>query len=110
MELKIQSILDYLQKYLIPYRGRYYTCKGAAWLRKDAAWLIQGCGVAQKGCGVAQTVARRLAVWQAGVRISARQSREGPLPSGSNEEIKSGTPRVLYITNIVCMLGKCKNK
>jgi hypothetical protein len=42
------------------------------------------------GCGVAQTIARRLAGWQARVRISARHPRGGPLLSGSNEEIKSG--------------------
>ncbi len=46
---------------------------------------------------MAQTVASRLAVWQARVRISARHPRGGPLPSGSNEEIKSGTRQVLYI-------------
>ncbi len=70
------------------------TSKGAAWLR--------GCGVALIGCGVVQTVARRLAVGQARVRISARHPRGGPLPSGSNEEIKNGTRRVYK--NIVCML------
>jgi hypothetical protein len=32
-----------------------------------------GCGVAQTGCGVAQIVARRLAVRQARVRISAQR-------------------------------------
>jgi hypothetical protein len=51
----------------------------------------------QLGCGMAQTVARRIAVWQARVRISARHPWGGPLPSGSNEEIKSGTRLVLYI-------------
>jgi hypothetical protein len=63
-----------------------------------------GCGVAHrvrrgsdKGGGVAQTVARRLAVRQARVRISAQHPRGGPLPSGSNEEIKSGARRVVYI-------------
>ncbi len=61
------------------------------------AWLI-GCGVAQRarrgsiGCGVGQTVARRLDVR---VQISARHPRGGPLPSGSNKEIKSGPRRVL---------------
>jgi hypothetical protein len=68
-----------------------------------------GCGVSQirvrrgsfrvrRGsfrCGVAKTVAR--AVRQARVRISARQPRRGPLLSGSNEEIKSGSRRVIYI-------------
>jgi hypothetical protein len=49
------------------------------------------------GCGVAQTVARRLAVRQARVRISARHPRGCPLPSVSNEEIKSGAQRVVYI-------------
>ncbi len=63
-----------------------------------------GCGVAQLGCGVAQTAARRLAVWQARARISARHLRGGPLPSGSNEEIKSGTRRVLYIK--YCMYAR----
>jgi hypothetical protein len=63
---------------------------------QGAAWLA--------GCGVAQSVARRLAVWQARVRISARHPRGGPLPSGSNEEIKSGTRRVLYIK--YCMYAR----
>ncbi len=36
------------------------------------------------GCGVAQIAARRLAVRQARVRISARHPRGGPPPSGSN--------------------------
>ncbi|MFN9909531.1 MAG: hypothetical protein ACK56F_26010 [bacterium] len=40
------------------------------------------------GCGVAQIVARRLAVRQARVRISARHPRGGPLPSGSHEDNK----------------------
>jgi hypothetical protein len=38
--------------------------------------------------------ARQLAVRQARVRISARHPTGGPLPSGSNEENKSGTRRV----------------
>ncbi len=54
-------------------------------------------GGSDLGCGVAQTVARRLAVRQARVRISARHLRGGPVPSGSNEEIKSGARRVIYI-------------
>ncbi len=45
-----------------------------------------GCGVAQIGCGEAQIVARRLAVRQARVRISARHPRGGPLTSGSYED------------------------
>jgi hypothetical protein len=62
-----------------------------------------GCGVAQIGCGLAQTVASRLAVRQAArVRISARRPRGGPLPSGSNEEIKSGFRRVVYINYCMC--------
>jgi hypothetical protein len=64
-----------------------------------------GCGVAQTGCGVAQIVARRLAVRQARVRISARHPRRGPLPSGSYEENKSGTPRVVYIKLYVCSIN-----
>ncbi len=63
-----------------------------------------GCGVAQQGavllrlgCGVAQIEARRLAVRQARVRISARQPRGGPLPSGKQEDNKSGALRVVYI-------------
>ncbi len=63
-----------------------------------------GGGVARLGCGVAQTVARRLAIWQARVRIPARHPRGGPLPSGSNEEIKSGIRRVLYIK--YCMYAR----
>jgi hypothetical protein len=55
------------------------------------------------GCGVAQIVARRLAVRQARVRISARHPRGGPPPCGSNEDNKSGSLRVVYI-NIVCLL------
>ncbi len=57
--------------------------------------LALGCGVAS-GCGVAKTVARRLAVRQARVRISARHPRGGPLPSGSNEEIKSSIYKKNY--------------
>jgi hypothetical protein len=49
---------------------------------KGASWLRQGLH------GGAQTVARRLAVRQARVRISARHPRGGPLPSGSHEEKK----------------------
>jgi hypothetical protein len=56
-----------------------------------------GCGVAQIGCGVAQIVERRLAVRQARVRISARHPRGGFLLSGSHEENKSGTRKVIYI-------------
>ncbi len=84
-----------------------FACSGSE------LWTLikySGSGMAQTGCGMAQTVACRLAVWQARVRISARHPRGGPLPSGSNEDIKSGTHRVLYIKNIVCMLGSCKNK
>ncbi len=44
---------------------------------------------------MAQIVARRLAVRQARVRISARHPRRGPLPVGSYEENKSGTRRVI---------------
>ncbi len=47
------------------------------------------CG--SKGCGVAQIVAHRLAVRQARVRISARHPRGCPLPSGCNEDNKSGS-------------------
>jgi hypothetical protein len=62
--------------------------KGAVWLFRvrcgsEGCGVAQlGCGVAQLGCGVAQIVARRLAVRQARVRISARHPRGGPLPSG----------------------------
>ncbi len=45
--------------------------------------ILQGAGAA-----VAQTVARRLAVRQARVRISARHPRGGPLPTGSHEDNK----------------------
>jgi hypothetical protein len=83
---------------------------------KNAHLTLLGCGVAQRvrcgseGCGVAQIVAHRLAVRQARVRISARHPyRGGPLPSGCNEDNKSGTLRVVYI-NIVCLLDYCKNK
>ncbi len=56
---------------------------GAAWLR----W----CGVAQLWCGVAQLVARRLAVRQARVRISARHHREAfPTEHRSDEEMQRG--------------------
>jgi hypothetical protein len=58
--------------------------------------------MAQTGCGMAQIVARRLAVRQARVRISARHPRGGPLPSGSCEKTKGGTRRVIYIY-INCM-------
>jgi hypothetical protein len=50
------------------------------------------------GCGVAQIVAHQLVVRQARVRISARHPREGPLPSGCNEDTKSSSLRVVYIT------------
>ncbi len=56
------------------------------------------------GCGVAQTVTRRLAVWQARVRILARHPRA--------EAMKRSRVALdeYYIENIVCMLGKFKNK
>jgi hypothetical protein len=58
------------------------------------------------GCGMAQLVARRLAVRQARVRFSARHPKGGPLPSGSNEEIKSGARRVVYIKILyVCSIN-----
>jgi hypothetical protein len=48
-----------------------------------------GCGVVKLGCGVAQIIARRLAVRQARVRISARHPRGGPLLlNGSDEDNK----------------------
>jgi hypothetical protein len=59
-----------------------------------------GSDVTQIGCGVAQIRLRRgsdsspsarLALRQARERISARNLRGGPLPSGSNEDNKSGT-------------------
>jgi len=59
---------------------------------------------------VAQTVALRLAVWQARVRISARHPRGGPVPSGSNEEIKCGTRRVLYIKILYACSVNVKTK
>ena len=67
--------------------------------RPIAGWLsaIEKIGLLKQGCGVAQTVARRLAVWQARVRIEARHPRGGPLPSGSNEEIKSDARWIIYI-------------
>ncbi len=52
---------------------------------------------------MAQIVARRLAVRQARVQISAKHPKGGPPPSGSNEDNKSGTLREVYI-NIVCLL------
>jgi hypothetical protein len=66
-----------------------------------------GCGVAQIGCGVAQIIARRLAVRQARVRISARHPRGGFLLSGSYEENKSGTRKVIYIYKY-CMYSRSK--
>ncbi len=69
-----------------------------------------GCSVAQIGCGVAQfrvrrgSVACRLAVRQARVRISARHPRGGPLPSGRYEDNKSSIQRVVYIKN--CMSAR----
>ncbi len=57
------------------------------------------------GCGVAQIVARRLAVRQALVRISARHPRGGPLyRAESNEDNKSGALRVVFIT--YCMSAR----
>jgi hypothetical protein len=55
---------------------------------------------------VAQLVARRLAVRQAWVRISARHPSGGPLLSGSDEYNRKrfSTSYILYI-NIVCMLA-----
>ncbi len=88
---------------------------GAAWHRGcGVAQRVRrgtvGCGVAQLGCGVAQqgaawhnrvrrgTVSSASACCMAGPSsISARHPTGGPLPSGSYEEIKSGTRRVLYI-------------
>ncbi len=54
---------------------------------EGAAWLMQ-------------IVARQFAVRQARVRISARHPRGSHLPSGSNEDNKSGTLLVVY-KNIV---------
>jgi hypothetical protein len=76
-------------------RVRHGTTQGAAW-HNSGCGVAQlgcgvaqlGCGVAQLGCGVAQLVARRLAVRQARVRISARHPRGGPLLSGSDEDNK----------------------
>ncbi len=53
------------------------------------------------GCGVDKIVACRLAARQARVRISARHPRGGPLPSGSNEDKKSGTLRVVHMYKIL---------
>ncbi len=60
---------------------------------KFGHWLEQR-GLTPLGCGVA----RRLAV---------RNPSEGPLPSGSNEEKKSGALLVAYI-NFVGLLDLCK--
>ncbi len=71
---------------------------------KRRQWSKDMCSVAL-GYGVAQSVARWFAVRQARVRISDRHHKGGgPLPSGSNEEIKSGARRVVYIKHIICML------
>jgi len=59
---------------------------------------------------MAQIVARRLAVRQARVRISARHPRGGPLPSGSCEETKSGTRRVIYINCMYVQLRPMGDK
>jgi hypothetical protein len=57
------------------------------------------------GCGVAQIVARRLAVRQARVRISARHPRGGPLLSGSDEDYKKRFSTSYIYINIVCILA-----
>jgi hypothetical protein len=79
----------------------FYTIK-PFWRGAGAGAAVRvrrcGCGVRVRcGCDVAQSVARRLAVRQAQVRILARHPKGGPLPTGSNEEIKSGAGRVVYI-------------
>jgi hypothetical protein len=43
-------------------------------------------------------------------RISAWHPRGGPLQSGSNEENKSGTQRVLYINIVACSIEEKINK
>ena len=64
--------------------------QAAAWLTRVSRGSVRvRRGSARVRCG--STVARRLAVRQVRVRISARHPRGGPLPSGSNEEIKSGS-------------------
>ncbi len=54
------------------------------------------------GCGVAQIEARRLAVRQARVRISARHPREGPLPNGGQQEwcSTSSIYKIVYVYSI----------
>ena len=83
-------------------------------VRRGSVW----CGVAHygaawlSGCGVAQLVARRLAVRQARVRISARHHREVcPTEHRSDEEMERGLSKwrrinVLYecdCMNVYCL-------
>jgi hypothetical protein len=76
-------------------RGSVRLRPGSVRVRRDSVRVRRGSVRVRRDsvrCGVAQTVLRRqLAVRQAPVRISARHPRGGPLLSGSNEEIKSGT-------------------
>jgi hypothetical protein len=71
----IHTVVDYTVKNSENLEG--ISCENK---NVGAVWLI--------GCGVAHTVARRLSVRQARVRISARHPRGGTLPSGSHEDIK----------------------
>jgi hypothetical protein len=67
-----------------------------------------GCGLAQIGCGVAQIVARWLACGRGlRVRISARHPRGGLLLSGSYEENKSVTRKVIYIYIYIYIYKYC---
>ncbi len=74
---------------------------GSVRVRRGSA----GCGVAQTrvrrgsdlGCGGTQTEARRLAVWQARVRISARHPREGFYRAEAMRRSRVTLDVVLYI-------------
>jgi hypothetical protein len=63
------------------------------------------------GCGVAQIVARRLAVRQARVRISARHPSGGSLPSGKQGGQQewcstSSIYKILYVCSINVKINK----
>jgi hypothetical protein len=64
--------------------------------------------VAQIGCGVAQIVAHPLAVPYDRPEFESwlGTPRGGPLPSGCNEDNKSGILRVVYINIVSCMTAR----
>ncbi len=61
-------------------------------------------GGSDLGCGVAQTVARRLAVRQARVRISARRPRGGPLPKQWGDQECCSTSNIYKMYVCSCNL------